>query len=389
MTAQPLARFVAAFVAIAALLAAPLPAAGEREDRELLERGISLYDAGDYEGARQIFDALDVDGLATGPILYRLSFSRARTGDTAGAEEAQQRALAKLVSEMATSPTLEVAFYLSNTYRNLKRMDDARGIARSATDRVESGEWTVGDDGLAWFRFAKLYADQGRADRATQAYRDALTHLDPEVHPSYVAWARRYLAQNAVDEQDYAAAVDELATIAGAPEASASDLDRYAIALARLERWPEAVEAWKRMERADLQSADRARYCWRLAQQAAGLGVLPARDGEDREIRSLGKEDLEALMRAMADAGKAVREEIAAAENEGPLEPEERAQFQSRLDEIRGPFIAASLEYALRGLPIRETAFFGGYAPLIFHASRWEVAAPASRRPGLTMSRRF
>ena len=48
-------------------------------------------------------------------------------------------------------------------------------------------------------------------------------------------------------------------------------------------------------------------------------------------------------------------------------------QLQDGIDEARPVFLGAALEYVLRGFPIRETAFFGGYAPLIFHSDKWRL----------------
>ena len=41
------------------------------------------------------------------------------------------------------------------------------------------------------------------------------------------------------------------------------------------------------------------------------------------------------------------------------------------LAQARSTFVGAALEYALRDHDIRETAFLGGYAPLIFHPEEW------------------
>jgi hypothetical protein len=45
----------------------------------------------------------------------------------------------------------------------------------------------------------------------------------------------------------------------------------------------------------------------------------------------------------------------------------------AEVEGFRRVFVAAALEYALRNLPLRETAFQAGYAPLIFHRSRWQL----------------
>ena len=45
----------------------------------------------------------------------------------------------------------------------------------------------------------------------------------------------------------------------------------------------------------------------------------------------------------------------------------------------KGVFVAAALEYAVRGHGIREAAFFGGYAPLVFQRSAWKIYVDALR----------
>ena len=46
--------------------------------------------------------------------------------------------------------------------------------------------------------------------------------------------------------------------------------------------------------------------------------------------------------------------------------------MRQELSAARGLFVAAGLEYSLRGLPLRETAFRAGYAPMIFHSRHWK-----------------
>jgi len=58
------------------------------------------------------------------------------------------------------------------------------------------------------------------------------------------------------------------------------------------------------------------------------------------------------------------------------VDDETFAGFKSEVGKAKAVFVAAGLEYALRNLPIRETAFFGGYAPLIFHPQKWSLDQP-------------
>jgi hypothetical protein len=58
---------------------------------------------------------------------------------------------------------------------------------------------------------------------------------------------------------------------------------------------------------------------------------------------------------------------------DGSADDDLRAALQAELDAAHPVFVAAALEYTMRNLPIRETAFFGGFAPLIFHPNRWRL----------------
>jgi hypothetical protein len=55
------------------------------------------------------------------------------------------------------------------------------------------------------------------------------------------------------------------------------------------------------------------------------------------------------------------------------LDPKVREETASALLSTRRLFVAAGLEYALRGYGIRETAFREGYAVLVFQNSSWEL----------------
>jgi hypothetical protein len=68
--------------------------------------------------------------------------------------------------------------------------------------------------------------------------------------------------------------------------------------------------------------------------------------------------------------------ELGARAGSEPLSEDERAAMAAEIESIQPVFVAACLEYTARELPIRESAFFGGYAPLIFHESRWRLPEP-------------
>ena len=136
-------------VIVSTLMAVLCTSALAVEGDDVRERAVELYDAGDYAAALPLLEQLDAAGEADGPLLYRLAFARNRTGDGAGSADAQTRALAALEREYSEGGGIETAFYLSNAYRNVRRVDDSRRVASETTTRVESGELAVPDDPLA------------------------------------------------------------------------------------------------------------------------------------------------------------------------------------------------------------------------------------------------
>ena len=142
------------------------------------------------------------------------------------------------------------------------------------------------------------------------------------------------------------------------------------MARARAGLYREAGQAWRQAELLDPANANRARYCYRLAEAAARIDDLSAAAPDGRLWTQLTDDDLTAVMQEQAQAVRALREEIAAAE---PIDEQDRLQFQARFDAIRPVFVASALEYALQGNSIREAAFFGGYAPLVFKDSEWQA----------------
>ncbi len=54
-------------------------------------------------------------------------------------------------------------------------------------------------------------------------------------------------------------------------------------------------------------------------------------------------------------------------------DPSTRTALLARIKQAQALFVAAGIEYATRGLPLRETAFTSGYAPMIFHPEEWDL----------------
>ena len=364
-------RNVSWTVVIVALLVAAAPAEADTPGSPAA-RAIALYDAGDYAAALSLLEQLDASGLADGPALYRLAFARARTGDREGGTEAQQRAVVALESEYAADGDLEVAFYLSNAYRNLGRTGDSRRIAAETTTQVESGTLVPSDDPLDLFRVGKLYEDQGLEAQVEIWYGRAVDGMadDPEPYLGSLRWALRHLGNLAFSRADYDTAVRRFETLVALDGSDPREWDQLASSRARLRDWAGAEQAWRKSEAANPADGDRPRYCGRLAAQAASLVRVPTELPDGRAIGSLTKEDLEAVLAEQAGIAGAVQAELPEGAS---LTESDRQRLQAKLDAARAVFIAAGLEYGIRNHPLRETAFFGGYAPLIFHAQRWTI----------------
>ncbi len=336
-------------------------------------RAVELYEDGRYAEARAILEAIDAAGQASGALLYRLFFCRKSAGDLAGAKQAIDRATAALEREHRAEPGLESAFYLANTYQNLDRGAEARRVAAEATARLEAKAWPAPSRALEVFQVGKLYEDQGRPEHAARWYQKALERFAAEgrPHPGHARWATRYLAQQAFSRADFAAADKEYSELVALGGASQVEWIRLAVARFRLGRYEAASEAWRQAEKTDPAHGDDARYSWRLAQTAAALGSLPAQSPDGRPWNRLSKEELEEVLLAKANLVREARAK--AAEGTSSIDDAARASLEKDLAAAKPLFVAAGLEYAARGLPIRETAFTNEYAPLIFHPEDWEL----------------
>jgi tetratricopeptide (TPR) repeat protein len=348
----------------------PVPSADPR-----LEEATRLYDGGRYAEAKVLLETLDGEGRANGPALYRLAFCLGALKDREGERRVLERAVAALETEVGSSGGLESSFYLANAYRNLGRAAEARDAAAAATGRVERGEAPSPSLAVDQFRLAKLYADQGLTGPAQRWYQAALEGFaaEPDRYPAYIQWASRYLGDLAFSKADFATAEKFYGTVAQSPGASVVDLRRLGISRVRLGRFAEAADAWGRAEKLDPAEADDVRYGARVASQAAVIGHLPPSGPDGRAWNAYTREEIE---KTMADQVAVARETLGQAE-QSPLPAGVTTDaLQARLDQAHATFLAAALEYTARGLPIRETAFVGGYAPLIFHPEQWSLPQP-------------
>jgi hypothetical protein len=329
---------------------------------------LRLYEAEKYAQARPLLEGLAARGEADGPMLYRLAFTLRDARDP-GDRAAFERAAARLQEEAAGSARLEPAFYLSNAYRNLDRPADSRAAAAAATRRVESGAMPEPVEPLERFRLGKLYEDLAREQDAARWYALALDGLSPKDSPAYVRWAARYTAGTAAARGEWKAAERALRHLQDAGIATVDDLDRLARACGRQGRWAEAAEAWRGAENLDRVNADRPRYAARVASLAAQVGILPLVSPDGRSWEALTREELETLMGAQAAAVRAAKDAAAAA----PADATVRSKQREAIASAKSLLASAAVEYVLRDLPLRETAFSGGWAPLLFQPAEWEL----------------
>jgi tetratricopeptide (TPR) repeat protein len=354
------------------------------------EKAVRLYDQGNYDEARKALLDLDEAHALDGALLYRLFFCDKTTGHDEEARQALDRARTALEGELKASASLEVAFYLANAYTNLGRAADARQVASDMTGEIESGRSATPKSGIALFQTGKLYQDQGRQDEATAYYQKAVDAFDL-ADGRYVGnarWALRYLGNNAFARADFAGTEKALARLTQLGGAEIADWDALAAARTRLAKYALAADAWKESVKLDPAEADDPRYAARLAGAAVLIAPLPVGAPGGAAFVSMSQTDLEAFLKAESEAATASQAAVAAAmrpEKEGmparALDPKLRAETAVALLSTRRLFVAAGLEYALRGYGIRETAFREGYAVLVFQDSSWEL--PPDPKPAV------
>lgn len=359
----------AALVALAAIGLSPAALTAEPQDANA--RAVALYDAGNYAEARVLLEQRVAAGASDGPTLYRLYFCQREAGDDA-ARTTLLAARAALEAELPAATRLEVPFYLANVYRNTARLADASRIAQEATARVEAGTLAQPKDGLGMFQLGKLYADQDRPGDAANWYKQAIKAFAAagEKLPPAAQWAARFLGEKADEAGDFAVANENLGLLLDAGSATIPDLNRLAIVRVRLGDFEGAATAWRKAGILNPVEGDHPRYCAQLAKQAAEIGTLPAKAPDGRGWETLSPAELEERMLERAAAAHAA---LAAAPPRDTLELDRVREINAAIGKDREVFVRAALEYAMRGLPIRETAFRGGYAPMIFHADQWKL----------------
>jgi tetratricopeptide (TPR) repeat protein len=338
-----------------------------------LEQAIELYNAGNYSEARPILERLVGAGNDDGIVLYRLYFCQRSAGDAAQ-RATLEKARAALERDVATATTFEAGFYLANAYANLSMEAQLPIAAARTTARFEAGEIPKPVQPLEQFRLGKLYADQQRDRLAQPWYESAVVQFvaqDGGGQKAYLEWAARWLAKRAMEQQRFEEAVTQFGHLSRFGGPSVTDLDQYGLAALVIGRYDESGDAWRRAARLDVANADRYRYGSALAMLASKTPELPTSPDGERSWEELAKEELEAIL---TDQAKLARDARAEADASAPLSIELRKEFLERMEPLRPRFVAAAQEYLTRGYNLREAAFFGGYAPLVFHLREWRPA---------------
>ncbi|HEX4825717.1 MAG TPA: hypothetical protein VFV19_15550 [Candidatus Polarisedimenticolaceae bacterium] len=366
------------------LAAAPKAAPPKNDLDPVVVEAVRLYDQGNYEDAKRDLEGLDAAGAADGPLLYRLFFCQRATGNEEAAQAALKRAATALEAELPHATSLDTPFYLANAYANLNRTAEAGNVARSAIDSVEKKKLKVPETPIGLFQLGKLYQDAGRAGDASSYYTKALAGFDLKDgrYAGNARWALRYVGNTAFARGDFKASEDAFAKLTAMGGALPADWSALATARVRSGRYADASVAWKSAVKLDPANADDANYSGRLADVASRIGPLPAADGTGAAFAGMPQTGLEAVLKDQAAAARALRTQADGAMHAGgaakPLDKKLRAELDGKLLAARKIFVAAGLEYSVRHLPIRETAFREGYAVLIFQDSEWTLPADPS-----------
>jgi hypothetical protein len=187
------------------------------------------------------------------------------------------------------------------------------------------------------------------------------------------------------------------------------DLDKLATASCRAGRYGQAAAAWLKVERLDPANANRSRYGRHLAAMAEELGLLPETAPDGRPWTELSKEDLQYLLTervqgvrhvvasarksdglmlgVSAAADEALGQTAAVSKLDNQLQKVKQQMLQSlqeQMNEAKPYFVAAGLEFTIKRYGMRETAFFGGYAPLVFKADQWLLERQLQQEQGET-----
>jgi tetratricopeptide (TPR) repeat protein len=344
-----------------------------------LNDAIQLYEAGRYAESKPLLEQVVARGNADGITHYRLYFCQRATGDPAQQQTlAQARAL--LEKEVVEAHGFEIAFYLSNTYANLGLNDQVLRIAAETTGRFETHAIEAPTIAVEQFRLGKLYDDQDRGREATPWFEKAVDGFetsDETAFRPYFEWGARWLGKRAMGDERYEVAAKQLGRVSASGNATLDDFDNLGLASLIIGDYPAATKAWQQAVRMNPSAADRYRYGSALANLCRGTKDIPISPDGERGWDEMSHEELEQMLNQQAQIVREVKAEAAAIE---ALTADQRKPLDARITEARPLFVGAALESMRRGINLREAAFFGGYAPLFFHAREWQAKPRAARK---------
>ncbi|MDH3627080.1 MAG: hypothetical protein OES25_05420 [Acidobacteriota bacterium] len=347
-------------------------------EEPLRQQALAAYDESRCPDALQAFQQLDDQGALDGPLLYRRYFCLNQIGDD-GATGALRRAIETLEEEFGKETTLETGFYLGNAYGNIARLSDRAAISAKTVAAIESGETPSPTTPADMFRLGKLYQDLEQTDDARKWFSATVEHAEGQenVTGAYVRHAARFLIEEAAAGGDEEALARYTTAALADGSGTVEDYDRLAVMHARQKNYLAASKAWNKALLLNPSQGNRPRYLTRLCHSAIKLAPLPETDGANRPWAEMNGAELEEVIRRQAEiVAEIMTSTQAAIEAEQPINAEQRADYQSRVDQARPLFVAAAMEYSLQGNSLREFAFFGGFAQLVFRDRDWRVPYP-------------
>ena len=354
---------------LTALLGAALVA--HTADPDPAKQARELYDRGKYEQARVLLERLAAAGAADGPLLYRLAYTQRLAADPV-ADETQRRAIERLEQEAAAGADLETDFYLFSALRNVARLSEAKEVGARAVARLEAGELEPPPTGEGAFWVGRLYDELERDEEAARWYERSIeTFRTAGVRDHvYRTMALRALVTRALAAGDTERAGLLLGELGPEADLPFAQLEQLAEQLGRSRSYQAAREVWRTIERRYPGQAGHARYMWSLSGAAVSQGGLPEQSPSGKRWAEMSREELAAGLSELVQAVRDAQAEWLAAEQ---ATPELRAALEARIEAARAPFTAAAFEFGQRRYGIREAAFTGGYAPMVFHDAAWQL----------------
>lgn len=310
---------------------------------------------------------------------FRLGKLYADQEKTTEAEEWYGKAVELLTAEGAPGAKPYVNWAASYLAEQAMARQDTEAAVRWYTVLSESGEVLPAD----LDRLATLSCRVGRYADAVRSWKEVERQIPAEANRARYCWRLAAMAEQlgalpttAPDERPWS-------------ELSREELDALMKEQARVVR--DAVKlghAWKaipeaelkpllKQQRSSVRRAIKKGQAWEevpedeAPQLTEKLGAaILAGAAADNPWSKLPEEESARLLGELATTIRA-----AAKERTPPnrLAATRRGALQARIDAARPAFVAAALEFAMRGHSIREAAFFGGFAPLIFRAQEWRL----------------